>query len=123
MKTSLYKVVIDFSLVGPSVGGISTRDASVTMVEKVAEIGDESNSPLVTMLTNSVLTPTVSVLLAICVLKRMIEFEKAVVCLGRDGFSEESMAILVWLYICLHSCFEFLCSLSSNRKRFFLCQS
>ena len=41
----------------------------MTMVEKVAEIGDKSNSPSVTMPTNSVLTATVSVLLAICVLR------------------------------------------------------
>ena len=41
-KTSSYRVVMDFSLSGPSVGGILTRDASVTIVEKVAEIGDKS---------------------------------------------------------------------------------
>ena len=58
-------MVIDFSLIGPSVGGSSTRDASVTMVEKVAEWGDESNSPSVMTSTNSVLTAIVSVLLAI----------------------------------------------------------
>ena len=56
---------MDFSLTGPSVGGSSTRDALVTMVEKVAETGDESNSPSVITSTNSVLTATVSVLLAI----------------------------------------------------------
>ena len=43
------------------------REASVTIVEKVAEIGKESNSPSVTMSMNSVLTAAVSVLLAICV--------------------------------------------------------
>ena len=58
---------MNFSLIGPSVGGTSTRDALVTMVEKVAEIGDESNSLLVTMSTNLVLTAAVSVLLAISV--------------------------------------------------------
>ena len=72
---------MDFSLIGPSVGGISTRDASVTIVEKVAEIRDESSSPLVTMLTNSVLTATVSVLLAINV-KEDDRVEEAVVHLG-----------------------------------------
>ena len=50
---------------GPSVGGSSMRDASVIMVEKVAETGDESNSPSVITSTNSVLTVVVSVLLAI----------------------------------------------------------
>ena len=67
MKPLLYRVVMDFSLMGSSVGGSLTRDASVTIVEKVAEIGDESSSPLVMTSTNSVLTATVSVLLAICV--------------------------------------------------------
>ena len=43
------------------------REASVTIVEKVAEIGDESSPPSVTTSTNSVLTAMVSVLLAISV--------------------------------------------------------
>ena len=43
------------------------REALVMIVEKVAEIGDESSSPSVTMLMNSVLMAAVSVLLAICV--------------------------------------------------------
>ena len=43
------------------------REALVTIVEKVAEIGDESNSPSVTMSTNLVLTVAFPVLLAICV--------------------------------------------------------
>ena len=85
---------MDFSLIGPSVGGTSTRDASVMIVEKVAEIGDKSSSPLVTMSTNLVLTATVSVLLAIYV-REDDQIGKAVIHLGRDGFSEESMAILV----------------------------
>ena len=42
------------------------RDALVMIVEKVAEIGDESSSPSVAMLINLVLTAAVSVLLAIC---------------------------------------------------------
>ena len=53
------------SFISPSVGGTSTRDASVTTVEKVAEMGDESSSPLVRTSTNSVLTVVVSVLPAI----------------------------------------------------------
>ena len=65
-----------FSLIGPSAGGTSTRDASVMILEKVAEIGDESSSPLVMMSTNSVLTATVSVLLAILCLERMIGLVK-----------------------------------------------
>ena len=56
---------MDFSLIGPSVGGISTRDALVMMVENVAETSEESKSPSVTTSTNSVLIATVSVLLAI----------------------------------------------------------
>ena len=49
--------------------GVSIREASVMMVEKVAETGDESSSPSVMMLTNSVLTLVVSVLLAIVFLE------------------------------------------------------
>ena len=94
MKTLSYRVVMDFPLIGSSVGGTSMRDASVTIVEKVAEIGDESSSSSVMMSMNLVLTATVSVLLAICV-KEDDHFEKAVICLGRGGFSEESMVILV----------------------------
>ena len=56
---------MDSLLMGPSVGGSSTRDASVTIIEKVAETGDESNSPSVITSMNSVLTVMVSVLLAI----------------------------------------------------------
>ena len=78
---------MDFSLIGPSVGGTSTRDASVMIVEKVAEIGDESSSPLVMTSTNLVLTATVSALLAIYV-KEDDQVGKAVVHLGRVGFSE-----------------------------------
>ena len=69
---------MDFLLIGPSVGGSSTRDASVTMVEKVAETGDESNSPSVITSMNLVLTVTVSVLLAIGV--KEDDQVKAVVC-------------------------------------------
>ena len=53
------------SLISPSVGGTSTRDASVIIVEKVAETGDESSSPSVRTSTNLVLTVVVSVLPAI----------------------------------------------------------
>ena len=91
---------MNFSLIGPSVGGTSVRDASVTIVDKVAEIGDEISSPSVTTSTNSVLTATVSVLLAIYV-KEDDQVGKSVVYLGRGGFSEGSIIILVLvLYIC-----------------------
>ena len=64
-NTLSYRVAMASSLISPSVGGISTRDASVTIVEKVSEIGDESSSPSVRTSTNSVLTVVVSVLPAI----------------------------------------------------------
>ena len=63
--------------------GVLTREASVMMVEKVAETGDESGSPSVMMSTNSVLTAMVSVLLAIVFLED--DFRKAVIHLDRKG--------------------------------------
>ena len=61
------------------------REASVTMVEKVAETGEESSSPSVTTSTNSVLTVTVLVLLAI-VFPEDAYVGKAVICLKRKGW-------------------------------------
>ena len=58
-----------FPLVGISVEGVLIREASVMMVEKVAETGDETNSPLVIMSMNSVLTVVVLVLLSIVLLE------------------------------------------------------
>ena len=44
--------------------GVLLREALVMMVEKVAETGDKSSSPLVMMSKNSVFTAVVSVMLA-----------------------------------------------------------
>ena len=77
-------MVIDFLLSGFSMGGVLTRDASVTIVEKVAEIGDESNSPSVTMSTNFSFDSN-----SCSVVGHSISggwgFRKAVVCFDRKG--------------------------------------
>ena len=121
MKTSLYRVVMDFLLSWPSMGGVLMREASVTIVEKVAEIGDESNPPSVTTSTNSVLTAAVSVLLVICVSRGWSSRKSSYLFLGRGGFSEGSMVIFV-LFIYMFG-FLFQIPLLSNGKRSFSCQS
>ena len=89
-------------------GGVSTREASVTIVEKVAEIGDKSNSPLVTTSTNSVLTATVSVLLVILFLEDDGVRKQLFLLIERGGFGEGSVDILFSLYINPVSCFKYL---------------
>ena len=87
-------------------GGVSTREASVIMVENVAETGDETSSFLVITSTNLVLTVTFSVLLAI-VFQRIYEVVTGFN--ARWGFVKELVDICL-VYICNQvSCFGFLC--------------
>ena len=89
-----------FSLICPSARGTLTRDASVMMVEKVAEIGEESSFPLVTTSTNSVLTVAVSVLLAICD-KRGWSSWKSSYSFGKGVVSVRSWWSFLSGYICV----------------------
>ena len=84
------------------------REASVTMVEKVAEFGDESNSPLVMMSTNSILTAVVSVLLAMLFLED--DFRKVIICIDRKGvfLVRDWWTFLSCLYMSQVACFGFL---------------
>ena len=72
-NTSLYRVVVVFLSVRMSLEGVSTREASVIMVENIAETGDETSSPLVITSTNLALTVTFLVLLAIVFQRRIYE--------------------------------------------------
>ena len=117
-----------FLLSWPSMGGVLMREASVTIAEKVAEIGDESNSPSVTTSTNSVLTVAVPVLLAICVSRGWSSCKSSN--LFRKGWFQCRIDghfclvyIYVWVFVSVFFCWSSYCLMERDPFFFFLCQS